>query len=303
MIDAHHHLWDPRAREYSWLGGAQPWASDEELARLRRPFTCFDLSGVAAGAGVSATVVIQTVNDLWETHDLLALAAGIDPYGGLNSTGRPFASTLLAGVVGWVDLTARDVRETIAQLRSRPGGPYLRGIRHPLVSESDPGWLTRPEVLNGLQVLATTGLAFDVVALPYQLGSVVTAAQSVPELSFVLDHMGGPPVEGEQADDDVWSSAIRRLGALSNVTCKLSGVHSSSARATTLRPYYDAVLEAFGPMRLMYGSDWPVSSLTATYGEVREMYRELTTSLTTAEQDAVFDHTARQVYGLTEPSA
>lgn len=312
MIDAHHHLWDPRAREYDWLLGDQPWASDEELARLRRAFTLAELAPLAAGAGVTGTVVIQTVNDEWETRDLLALAAGTDPYGnrggegggpgGAVPPGAPVPN-LLAGVVGWVDLTAPGVEDAVAQLRVQPGGSFLCGIRHPLMGEPS-SWLTQPEVRRGLGALAKEGLCFDVVLLPHQLEATVTALRSVPELCVVLDHMGAPPVDSEGlagggAASEAWARVARDLGGLPNVTCKLSGMHSVSVRASTLRPFYDTLLEAFGPDRLMFGSDWPVSSLVAPYGEVCALYQELTADLGADERDAVFDGTARRVYRLS----
>src|SRR5215469_13928942 len=178
VIDAHHHLWDLARREHRWLLGGQPWASDDELARLRRSFTLVELAPLAATAGITGTVVIQTVTEPWETPDLLALAAARRPdqdeekqgaaadVGGaqLASAGR-----LVAGVVGWTDLTAPAVAEAIASLRELPGGEFLCGIRHPALAEADPGWLARPAVLCGLRALAAVGLSFDIVTLPHQL--------------------------------------------------------------------------------------------------------------------------------------
>jgi L-fuconolactonase len=288
MIDAHHHLWDLAAREHRWLMGSQPWATDTELVRLRRSFTLADLAPLAEAAGVTGTVVIQTAAEPWETPDLMALAAD----GGL-----------LTGVVGWTDLTAPVVADAVAALRALPGGEFLCGIRHPVLAEPDPGWLARPAVLRGLHALAATGLCFDIVTLPHQLPAAVTAAQSVPELSFVVDHLGGPPVESEPEDvNGTWAAAIRSLAALPNVTCKLSGAHTTPARASDLRPYYETVLACFGPDRLMFGTDWPVSALAATYGQVCDLYRELTAELSTSDQAAIFDRTARRVYGLPGPA-
>ncbi|GEM_PF-3578461 len=190
MIDAHHHLWDLSAREHRWLSGGQTWASDDQLARLRRSFTLDDLAPLAAAAGVSGSVVIQTMAEAWETPDLLALAAGHNPYGGPD----PGSPNLLRAVVGWVDLTSPGVAESVAGLRSLRGGGFLRGVRHPVLAEADPGWLARPEVLDGLAELATTGLCFDIVARAHQLPAAVTAARSTAGLTFVLDHLGGPPV-------------------------------------------------------------------------------------------------------------
>ena len=282
VIDAHHHLWDLTAREHRWLMGGQSWASDDELARLRRSFTLADLAPLAAAAGITGTVVIQTVAEPWETPDLLALAGG-----------------LLAGVVGWTDLTAPAVADAAAGLRELPGGEFLCGVRHPVLAEPDPGWLARPAVLRGLRGLAAAGLSFDIVTQPHQLPAAVTAARSVPELTMVLDHLGGPPVGS--GEDGPWAAAIRSLAELPNVTCKLSGAHTTPARASDLRPYYETVLAAFGPDRLMFGSDWPVSALAAPYGRVCDLYRELTARLSPAEQDAIFDRTARRVYRLPAP--
>jgi L-fuconolactonase len=318
VIDAHHHLWDLAAREHRWLQGGQPWATDDELAQLRRSFTLSDLAPHAAAAGVTGTVVIQAVPEPWETPDLLALAAGFDPYaaqgqarepeptsgGPVNGSRKetPDAGGLLAGVVGWTDLSAPGVADAVAGLRALPGGAFLCGIRHPVLFEADAGWLAQPAVLRGLHALAAAGLSFDIVTLPHQLPGAVTAARSVPKLSFVLDHLGGPPADsGQEGKKGPWAAAIRSLAALPNVTCKLSGVHSSPARASDLRPYYETVLAAFGPERLMFGSDWPVSARVATYGQVCDMYRELTAQLSAAEQDAIFDRTARRVYRLRAP--
>jgi L-fucono-1,5-lactonase len=313
VIDAHHHLWDLAAREHRWLLGGQPWASDDELARLRRSFTLADLAPEAAAAGITATVVIQTVTEPWETADLLALAAGRDPYraeqkpyGPASAGGAQPAKTggLLAGVVGWTDLTAPSAADAAAGLRELPGGEFLCGIRHPVLAEADPGWLARPAVLRGLQALAAAGLGFDIVTAPHQLPAVVAAARSVPELMMVLDHLGGPPVgSGQDGNDGPWGAAIRALAALPNVACKLSGAHTTPAHASDLRPYYETVLAAFGPDRLMFGSDWPVSTIAAPYGQVCALYRELTTQLSPAEQDAIFDRTARRVYGLPRREA
>lgn len=296
-VDAHQHLWDLEAREHRWLMGAQPWATDEELGRLRRSYRLQDLQPLAEAAGVTSTVVIQTVAEPWETPDLLALADGRDPYDGSVRPAR--TGGLVAGVVGWTDLTAPGVADAVAGLRALPGGSFLSGIRHPVLVEPDQDWLAGPAVLRGLRALATAGLAFDVVVLPHQLPGAVTAARSVPELTFVLDHLGSPPAEsGQGATTGPWASAIRDLAALPNVVCKLSGAHTSPSRASDLRPYYQTVLAAFGPQRLMFGSDWPVSALTAPYDEVHGMYRELTADLGPDEQDAIFAGTARRIYRL-----
>jgi L-fucono-1,5-lactonase len=229
------------------------------------------------------------------------LAAGGDPYGGgdAGAAGAGAAGGLLAGVVGWTDLTAPDVTEAVAGLRAQRGGAFLCGIRHPVLAEADPDWLARPLVLRGLSGLAGSGLCFDVVVAPHQLAGAVTAARSVPGLTFVLDHLGSPPAGSDPAGAwALWAQAIAELGALPNVVCKLSGAHGSPVLASGLRPSYETVLAAFGPSRLMFGSDWPVSSLAAPYGDICALYRELVAELSPAEQDAIFSGSARRVYGL-----
>jgi L-fuconolactonase len=283
MIDAHHHLWDLSVREQPWLVGDQPWATEEELAPLRRSFTVADLSATAAPEGVTGTVVVQVLGDPAETADLLAIAG---------------AEGLVRAVVGWADLTAADVGDQIAAYRALPGGSRLAGIRHPLLAEPDPQWLARPDVRRGLGDLAAAGgLCFDLALFSRQLPLAVATARAVPELTFVLDHLGNPDAEGV-AVDPAWAAAITDLGRLDNVVCKLSGAHTAPVSAARLRPWYEVALGAFGPSRLMFGSDWPVSSLTAPYHEIAGMYRELISGLSPAEQDAIIESTARRIYGV-----
>jgi L-fuconolactonase len=281
MIDTHHHLWDLSVRSMPWLTGDQPWATEQELAPLRRSFTVADLESAAAGEDVAGTVVVQVLGDPAETADLLAIAG---------------AGGLVRAVVGWADLTAPDVGDQIARYRRLPGGGRLSGIRHPLLAEPDPDWLARPAVRDGLRRLAGAGLCFDLTLFSHQLPLAVETARSVPELTFVLDHLGNPPAE--DGDDGSWAASIADLGRLDNIFCKLSGAHTAPVSAARLRPYYETALAAFGPSRLMLGSDWPVSSLTAPYHEVAGMYRELVSDLSAGEHNAVVEDTARRVYSI-----
>lgn len=285
VIDCHHHLWDLSARNLGWLDGDQPWATEEELRPLRRSFTPADLAEVAAPEGVTGTVVIQALGDPAETADMLATAAE----GGL-----------VKAVVGWADLTAPDVAGQLAAYRELPGGNRLAGIRHPLIAEPDPDWLARPAVRAGLRVLGEAGLSFGLTVFERQLPGAVTCVRSVSGCLFTLDHMGGPPAE--RGADGGWAAAIAELGRCENVVCKLSGAHTAPVSAATLRPYFEALLEAFGPARLMIGSDWPVSSLTASYHEIWGMYRELIAALSPAEQEAILDGTASRAYRQGWPS-
>jgi L-fuconolactonase len=280
IIDSHQHFWDLSAHDQPWL------ASDPVLAPLLRNFTLADLAPLAAAEGVTASVVVQSVHESWETPELFALAAG---------------PGLVAGVVGWADLTAPDVADVLAGLRELPGGDRLAGIRHPVLIEPDPDWLARPDVLRGLKALAAAGLAYDVVGEPRHLPAAVTAARRLPELTFVLDHLGNPDMSPEPSEP--WASAFTQFAALENTTAKLSGVlgvpppaGAAPGTLTHIRPYYDFALHAFGPNRLMFGSDWPPCTLDASYGEVLATARALTTDLSSTEQAAIFSGTARRTY-------
>ncbi|MEU8623636.1 amidohydrolase family protein [Streptomyces sp. NPDC048669] len=278
IVDAHHHVWDLAVRDQEWITG-------EELAPLRRDFTLADLEPEARANGVCATVLVQTVTVAEETPEFLALADGSD---------------LVAGVVGWSDLTAPDIADTLAALRELPGGDRLVSLRHQVQGEPDPEWLLRADVLRGLAAVADAGLVYDLIVQPHQLPAAAGAARLLPGLTFVLDHAGKPPVAtGEMRP---WADDVRALAALPNTVCKLSGlVTEADAHAWTvagLRPYADTVIDAFGPSRLMFGSDWPVCRLAATYTEVVEAARTLVDGLGPAEQDAVLATTAERVYGL-----
>jgi len=290
IVDAHHHVWDLSVRD-------QPYLDQPELAPLRRNFLLSDLEPEAAAEGVTSTVVVQTVTEPGETPDLLALAAGSD---------------LIAGVVGWVNLQAPDTADAIAALRELPGGDLLAGIRHPVLIEPDPDWLTRPAVLRGLADVAAAGLVYDVVAMPAHLHAAVAAAEATPQLTFVLDHLGNPEISADV--DASWARAFAAFAALPNTVGKLSGFLGEAASGpagpadTTrpadhlalLRPYYEIALGGFGPQRLMFGSDWPVSTMTVGYGGVHAAARSLTAGLNLAEKTAIFRGTAQRTYRLDQ---
>jgi L-fuconolactonase len=278
IVDAHHHVWDLSVRDQDWITGP-------DLAPLRRDFGVPDLEPQARPLGVQATVLVQTITVAEETPEFLALVA---------------ESALIAGVVGWTDLTRPDVAEALAALRELPGGRYLAGIRHQVQGEPDPEWLVRPDVRRGLAAVAEAGLVYDLVVLPHQLPACVKAAADHPGLTFVLDHLGKPPIASGELEP--WASHVRALAALPNTVCKLSGmVTEADWRAWTvedLRPYADTVLDAFGPERLMFGSDWPVCTLAASYAEVTRAADALTATLGANERAEVFAGTATRVYCL-----
>ncbi|UUN29931.1 amidohydrolase [Streptomyces sp. FIT100] len=277
LVDAHHHLWDLSVRDQDWITG--------ELAPIRRDFLLPELRAETSAAGVHATVLVQTVPVAEETPEFLAVADG---------------SALVAGVVGWTDLTSPGVGDALAALRGLPGGDRLVGIRHPVQGERDPEWLLRGDVQRGLRAVADAGLVYDLLVRSHQMAAAVRVAAAHPGLTFVLDHLGKPPIASGELEP--WASAVRELAALPNTFCKLSGMVTEAEWKTwtvdDLRPYAGTVLDAFGPGRLMYGSDWPVCRLASSYGDVLEAARALTAELGEEERASVFGGTADRVYGL-----
>jgi L-fuconolactonase len=273
LVDAHHHLWDPTRREYDWMAGLDP---------IQRPYTESDLRAVSPA---TATILVQTVPSLEETREFLAVAE---------------SSPLVAGVVGWVDLTAPDVADEIAALRAAPGGHALVGIRHQAQDEPDPEWLLRPEVVQGIREVAAAGLTYDVLVQPAQHDAAIALADAVPGVRLVLDHAGKPAIA--TGEYEPWAAFLSSLAMRPNVFCKLSGLVTEADwtkwTVEELKPYADHVLASFAPDRVMFGSDWPVCELAATYDQVYEAAQTLTAGLSTSDQEEVFAGTATRAYPL-----
>ncbi|HEY6791295.1 MAG TPA: amidohydrolase family protein [Trebonia sp.] len=282
VIDAHHHVWDLSVRDQDWITGPR-------MAAIRRSFCADDLRPAARAAGVTATVLVQTVTVPDETPEMLALAA---------------ADPLVAAVVGWADLTSPAVADDLARLADVPGGEYLAGIRHQVQSEPDPDWLRRPDVIRGLRAVAAAGLCYDLIVTPHQLPAAAYAAAAVPELTMVLDHAAKPPLAGSAVPDSdlgSWAAGIRALAARPNAVCKLSGLVTEApagAPDSAFLPVADVILNEFGPQRIMFGSDWPVCLLAAGYADVVRLAAFLVGRLPAADQAAVFGLTAARVYGI-----
>ncbi|WNV81946.1 amidohydrolase family protein [Umezawaea sp. Da 62-37] len=278
IVDAHHHLWDLGVRDQGWI-------TDPPMGVIRRSFSVGDLEPLAAAAGVSKTVVVQTVTEAGETPELLAVAEG---------------SELVGAVVGWVDLTAPDVADVLAGLSGGHGGGWLRGIRHQVQGEPDPEWLCRGDVRRGLVEVGRAGLVYELLTVPGQLPAACRTVAALPDVRFVVDHCSKPPVASGELGE--WAELIRSLAEYENVFCKVSGLVTEADWANwtvaDLRPYFEVVLDAFGPERLMFGSDWPVCLLAAGYADVFGAVGELTGGLSEVERDAVFGGTAVGVYGL-----
>jgi L-fuconolactonase len=277
-IDAHHHVWDLDAH-------AQPWISGGAMAPLQRSFGVEDLLEASGPSGIDATVVVQTIADPAETDDLLDLAE---------------RTPLIAGVVGWADLTDPRLGNRLDRLQGRPGGHRLVGIRSLVQDEIDPRWLLRPDVLRGLHEVADRGLAFDLLVRPHQLVAASECVAEVPHGRFVLDHLAKPRVGAGTWQG--WADDLVGLAGHRHVTAKLSGLVTEADwhhwSLPDLQPYADHAIAAFGPERLMFGSDWPVCTLAATYEQVAATAEQLLAGLSPSDVDLVLGGTAASVYRL-----
>ena len=277
IVDAHHHIWDPATADYPWL--------TDELAAIRRPFTPDDLAPELAATGIDATVLVQTRASQAETAEFLALAA---------------ATPFIRGVVGWVDLTDPGVSEAIATLRAGPGGGRLVGVRHQVHDEPDAEWLLREDVGRGIRAVGSAGLAYELLLRPRELRAALELAKRLPTVPFVIDHLAKPPIASGELEP--WRTLIAPFAELDHVACKVSGLVTEadwiSWTTADLQPYVDHAIEVFGPARLLFGSDWPVCLLAATYAEVVEAALTTMSGLDVVEQAAVMGGNATRIYGL-----
>jgi L-fuconolactonase len=245
-IDAHQHFWRYSAEEYDWI--------DDSMATLRRDFLPSDLKPELDAAGFDACVAVQARQTLEETRWLLALADE-----------NPF----IAGIVGWVDLRAESVRDQLAALSN----PKLVGVRHVVQAEPDDGFLLRPDFLSGIAALQEFDLTYDILIYPRHLPAAVEFVSRFPEQRFVLDHLAKPFIKARAIEP--WASNIRELAKFPNVFCKLSGMVTeadwTSWTPEHFKPYLETALQAFGPDRLMIGSDWPVCKVAGSYRKVMSL--------------------------------
>lgn len=267
--DAHVHLWDRRT-------DPQPWIDPETMVAIDRDFLPDDLTRMLADTGVDRAVVVQTGNDLDETRRLLG-----------------HGTAAIAGVVGWIDLTG-DVAKQLDELRPE-ANRRLVGIRHLVHLDPDPTWLGRSDVGASLDELAAAGLSFDLVLRWSQLDLAATVVRARPDVRFVVDHLGGIA----EADDDAgWERGLRALATLPNVSAKISGLAGLVGDPPRLRRVVDVAVEAFGPDRLMYGSDWPLACLAAEPVAWRAAVDDLISDLSADERRAITSGSASAWYGL-----
>lgn len=274
IIDSHQHFWNYQPARHAWIS--------EEMQPLRRNFLPQDLQPLLETNGVDGCVAVQAEMSETETEFLLASAAA-----------HPF----IRGVVGWVDLCADSADEQLAHYAANP---LLKGIRHQVQDEVDDHFVLRPDFQRGIGMLSRYGLAYDILIYPRQLPASILLAKRFPEQRFVLDHLGKPAISG--GVDPEWLTGIKALAAQPNVCCKLSGMVTETAgfqwKKEDFHPFMDAVLQAFGANRLLFGSDWPVCLLASDYSRVKEVVTSYLQTLSKNERAAVMGENAMKIYKL-----
>jgi len=273
-IDAHQHFWIYSAEEYDWI--------DESMGSLRRDFLPGDLAPERHEAGFHGSIAVQARQSLEETRWLLELADG-DPS--------------IMGVVGWVDLRSPDVH---FQLDAFSRNSKLVGVRHIVQSEPDDRFLLQDDFLRGISLLEQFDLTYDILIYPKHLDVAAEFVKKFPRQHFVLDHLAKPYIKtGEIA---TWAEGIRRLAESPNVFCKLSGLVTEADwknwKPEQIAPYIGVALEAFGPERLLIGSDWPVCLVAGTYGRVIDIVKTYLSQYSSEIQEGVLGGNAQRFWKL-----
>jgi len=278
-IDAHHHLWRYGPDEFGWI--------NDQMSTIRRDFLTHDLKPLLDSAGISGTIAVQARQSLEETNWLLRLADGDTSAG----------SAWIKGVVGWASISAADFQETLVNLRQYE---KLRGLRHIIQDEADDQFILSPAFNRGIRMLRDTGLVYDILIHARHLPQTLRFVDMHPDQPFVLDHCAKPPIAAGLLEP--WATHMRELAKRPNVSCKLSGLVTEADwqqwTPAILEPYWRVVLDAFGPTRLLFGSDWPVALLAASYQRWIDVVTEWVAPLSESEKEAIWGVTASRVYSL-----
>lgn len=276
-IDAHQHYWRYDARIDDWIDPTGPIARD---------FVPSDVSADMAAAGIDAAVAVQARSSEADTAFLLDLARRGDR---------------IAGVVGWLDLAAGDLDERIERVRRQ--GPLV-GLRHIVQAEPD-GFLQRGAIRRGIATTLAAGLAYDILVVPRQLRDVIALLERVGEGRLVLDHGAKPPIAAGEWQP--WADELAAAAQFPQLVCKVSGLVTEADhrawRPAQIERYLDHLLRCFGADRLLFGSDWPVCTLAATYGEVHALVADWVATRCPEAADAIFGGNAARTYGLAGTAA
>jgi L-fuconolactonase len=278
MIDAHHHFWRYNEQDFGWI--------TPEQSVLRADFLPEQLKAECDAVGVDGVISVQARTKIDETNALLEFAD---------------ECSFIAGVVGWVDLRSPDVSSVLDKYRH-----HLRfvGVREICQGAADEEYFDHPAFNRGVEELTRRGLTYDILIFPHQLRSAIRFVDRHPTQSFVVDHCAKPPICRSRFAQD-WANELSELALRENLFCKFSGLtteirEGAGWNAELLRPYFDIVIAAFGPHRVMFGSDWPVSIQSTSYEAWIVACKSLIAPLTAAEQSAILGDTALSFYGLRD---
>jgi L-fuconolactonase len=273
-IDAHQHFWRYNAQRHTWI--------TDEMSILKRDYLPAELLLELNKNGISGCMTVQVDQTEQETQFLLELAEQHDA---------------IKGVVGWIDLSAHEVSQRLHHFSQFQ---KLRGLRHIVQSESDDRFILRPEFCRGIEELGEHGLTYDILIYPRQLPAAIELTQRFPQQPFVVDHIAKPAIRSGELEP--WATQMRTIAKSANVYCKLSGMVTEADwgkwRSEDITPYLDVVFKAFGPGRLMFGSDWPVCLLAGSYQQTKQLIEAYTEKLSPEEREGIFGGNAARFYGL-----
>ena len=277
-IDSHHHVWDLSVREQGWMVG-------EALNPIKKNFSINDLRQAITGCGIDKTVVVQTVTNYDETPELLELADTDD---------------LVAGVVGFLKIGAEDAISHLDSYHSLRGFKYLVGIRDIAHDYEDVKYLSKPQVIKNVQELGKRGLVYDLLTKTPHMRAAIDLVKACPNTKFVLDHISKPYIA--KGDMQPWADQITELASFENVVVKVSGLFTEADwknwKKEDFWPYLEHITKSFTPNRMMFGSDWPVCLLAATYKQSIDLVEEFTSKFSESEKNAFWAGTANKAYGL-----
>ena len=280
-IDAHQHFWHYDPAKHLWMS--------EKMGILKKDYLPTDLEPLLKNSGLGGCVAVQANQAEEENTFLLALAEKHD---------------FIKGIVGWVDLQSPNVEERLAYYSQFS---KIKGFRHVLHDESDINFMLRPAFLKGISLLKKYGFTYDVLIFPNHLSNTLKLVKAFPEQPFVIDHIAKPPIKKGTISVGIpsekqWQKALKAVADHKNVSCKISGMVTEADwthwQQADFTPYIDAVVELFGIDRIMYGSDWPVCTLAATYEKQFAIVKHHFSTLSETEQEKFFGGNAIQFYNL-----
>lgn len=280
-IDSHHHLWDLDIATRGWLSG-------EALTPINRTFSMDDFYAERASAKIDKSILVQTLSDYDEMKEFFNVAENHDS---------------IVGVVAWIDISKSDCFENLEKYLDLPGANKLVGIRDGAQGRTDTGWLSSDQVVKNVIQLVQEGLTFDLLVDPPHLAASAKLVKESSDTTFILDHIGKPNIrKGDDGELKEWSILIQNLAANQNVFCKVSGMVTEakwdSWQNQYFKRYFDVILNSFGTDRIIFGSDWPVCKLAASYAQVSDLAEYLVADLSESEKERFWSKNVINAYGI-----